>query len=127
MRRHNDNVFEVEDSNIYAEDRLPILFLTKLTSLLKVCKDPLINTTSKGRGFNATTNIIFESIRERKALSVLVKAAEKYVTSILIDEEDKPCCHIDTFVKDIHFGLIELRIRLNYRYPTKYHQNRSRY
>lgn len=127
MRRRNDNVFEVEDSNIYAEDRLPILFLTKLTSLLKVCKDPLINTTSKGRGFIATTNIIFESIRERKALSVLVKAAEKYATSILIEGDDKKCCHVDTFVKDLSFGLIELRIRLNYRYQTKYHQNRSRY
>ena len=127
MRRRNDNVFDIEDSNIYAEDRLPILFLTKLTSLLKVCKDPLINTTSKGRGFIATTNIVFESIRERKELSILVTAAEKYATSILIDEDDKPCCHVDTFVNPLGSGLVELKIRINYRYPTKYYQNRSRY
>lgn len=127
MRRRNDNVFDVEDSNVYAEERLPILFLTKLTSLLKVCKDPLINTTSKGRGFVATTNIIFESIREREVLSVLVNAAEKYATTILIEGEDKLCCHIDTFVNPLGSGLVELRIRLNYRYPTKYYQNRSRY
>lgn len=127
MRRRNDNVFEVEDSNIYAEDRLPILFLTKLTSLLKVCKDPLINTTSKGRGFIATTNVIFESIRERKDLSILVSAAEQYAMSILIEGGDKKCCRIDTFVNPLGGGLVELRIRINYRYPTKYHQNRSRY
>ena len=122
-----NNVYQIEDDNVYTEERLPVLFLTKLTSLLKVCRDPLKNTTSKGRGFIAITNILFSSCKGRKDLFVSVEAAKYYAMKMLADEEDKECCHVDAFVKKLRGGIVELKIRLNYRYPMKYQQKRSRY
>lgn len=127
MRREADNVYLLEDDNVYAEGRLGVLLSDRLAALLKVCRNPLKNTTSRGRSFVATAVILIESDKDRETLGFIVNASAQCTKWLSIEKEDKAYYQVDTFVKILPNNLRELRLRVVYRIPLVQRQNRSRY